>query len=105
MTRTLAGFCLLALLAAAPTRARAFEFGFVRVPDYLDLPIMSAAGLTGVSLLLLLRSLPTRRRLAEDTEAERSPAMVLSAWMVMIALVATLGLLFLGMGLDRAAQW
>jgi len=105
MLRKLHSLAALLLVAAAPTQALAFDFGFVRVPAYLDVPIIASAVVTAIAAFVLKRSLPAGRSYTDVSKEDRTTVMTVSACLSIASLVATFGLLFLGMGLQRAAEW
>lgn len=92
----------LALTLAGP--ATAANFGFVRWPDYLDSYIMIAAVASGVGFVWLKAALPKGLSFTEVPQADRTARMKLAALVTMIAFIALMGMVFVGMGLQRAAE-
>lgn len=90
------------LFAANP--AAAANFGFVRWPDYLDTYILIAAIASGVGFVWVKAVMPGGRSLFEVPKAQRTFGMKLAGYFGMIAFVALMGMVFVGMGLQRAAE-
>jgi hypothetical protein len=84
--------------------ATAANFGFVRWPDYLDTYILIAAIVSGVGFVWLKAVLPKGLSFVDVPKANRTPGMKLAAFVTMIAFVALMGMVFVGMGLQRAAE-
>ena len=92
----------LSLLLARP--AAAANFGFVRWPDYLDTYILIAAIASGVGFVWVKAVMPGGRSLFEVPKAERTLGMNLAGYFLLVAFVALMGMVFVGMGLQRAAE-
>ena len=105
MSKTSRVLGIMAASGLLPSQAAAFDFGFVRVPDFLDRPILIAAVLTFAGFVFLKKILPKGLSFNEVDEAERTPAMTVSAYFTALTLMTTLGLLFVGMGLQRYLEW
>jgi hypothetical protein len=90
------------LVLARP--ALAADFGFVRWPDYLDTYILIAAIATGLGFVWLKLVLPKGTSFDKVPKADRTAGMKLAASMTGIAFVALMGMVFVGMGLQRAAE-
>ena len=97
------GFVMLTL-TLVPTQAFAFSFGFVRVPDYLDTPILYALISLGIFFVTLKMTLPKGSSYVNVEKDDRTAVMSLSAYLSIISLVALMGMLFVGMGLQRFAE-
>ena len=84
--------------------AAAANFGFVRWPDYLDTYIYVAAIVTVLSLVAVKMQLPKGLGYAEVPKDQRTTAMFVTVVVMGIAFVALMGMVFVGMGLQRAAE-
>ena len=90
-------------LVSVPQAAHAANFGFVRWPDYLDMPILVAMILTGVSFLVFKSRMPEGAKdYVSVPKAERSALLKISAFTMLASLIICLGMIFVGMGLQRA---
>lgn len=99
-----ASFLLLPVLAA-PQMAHAADFGFVRWPGYLDMPILLAVLTTILSLVLFKTQMPKG---AQDfmslPKEDRSTLLKASAFLMITSLIACLAMIFVGMGLQRMVE-
>lgn len=84
--------------------AAAANFGFVRWPDYFDTYILIAAIASGIGFVWVKAVMPGGRSLFEVPKAERTFGMKLAGYFTMIAFVALMSMVFVGMGLQRAAE-
>ena len=98
---TLASFGF-ALVLTRP--AVAANFGFERWPSYLDSYILIAAIAVGVGFVWLKAVLPKGLSLAEVPRGQRTLGMKLAGFVAGIAFVALMAMVFVGMGLQRAAE-
>jgi len=92
------------IFVVAPTQVLAFDFGFVRVPNYLDVPIVCSAILTAIFAFILKRTLPAKLSFKDVPQQDRTKLMAASAYLSLTFLLVTLALLFIGMGLQRAVE-
>jgi hypothetical protein len=90
------------LIAAGP--AAAANFGFVRWPDYLDIYIVIAAVPTLLGAAWLKMVLPKGVTYYNLPKAERTLGLKLVGLVTQISLVALMAMIFVGMGLQRAAE-
>lgn len=60
------------LLVVAPTQVLVFDFGFVRVPNYLDVLIVCSAMLTAIFALILKRTLPAGLSFKDVPQQDRT---------------------------------
>jgi len=97
---------LLFSFVSFPQAAYAANFGFVRRPDYLDLPILGAWLMAGVSFVFAKTLLPKGKKdFVSVPKEERSVLLRVSVYLMAISVVIGLGMIFLGMGLQRALEW
>ena len=96
---------LMLSLAAMPQAAGAADFGFVRWPSYLDMPITWALLVTGVSFVVFKTQMPKGTKdFVSVPKDKRSMLLKLSAILMLASLMACLGMVFVGMGLQRAIE-
>lgn len=88
----------------ATGKALAANLGFVRWPDYLDFYILASTALTAVSFFVLKAVVPKGKSYSEVPKAERTRFMTVVAFAMILSLVATMGMIFVGMGLQRATE-
>lgn len=91
-----------ALTVAGP--AAAANFGFVRWPGYLDSYITIAAIASGVGFVWLKAVLPRGLSFVEVPRDGRTVGMKLAAFVTIIAFLVLMGMVFVGMGLQRASE-
>jgi hypothetical protein len=84
--------------------AHAANFGFVRWPDYLDSYILIATVASGIGFVLLKSVLPSGKSFTDVPKADRTIAMKIIAYPTMLAFFALMAMIFVGMGLQRAAE-
>ena len=99
---TIALSAAVSLVLAGP--AAAANFGFVRWPDYLDTYIYFAAVVTVLGLVAVKMQLPKGLGYTEVPKDQRTTAMFVTVVVMGIAFVALMGMVFVGMGLQRAAE-
>ncbi len=96
---------LLLSLIAIPQAAHAANFGFVRWPTYLDMPIVLAIFVAGLSLVLFKTQMPKEAKdFMSVPKEERSTLLKVSAFIMLASLAACLLMVFVGMGLQRATE-
>jgi hypothetical protein len=104
MGRIAATFAAVGLALVGSGPAAAANFGFVRWPDYLDMYILIAAIASGVGIVWVKVVIPGGRGLFEVPKADRTFGMKLAGYFALIAFVALMGMVFVGMGLQRAVE-
>jgi hypothetical protein len=106
MYRSTTSACLLLLsFVSFPQTAHAANFGFVRWPGYLDMPIVLALLMTGLSFVLFKTQMPKEAKdFVSVPKEERSALLKMSAILMLASLVVCLGMIFVGMGLQRVAE-
>ncbi|WP_282046559.1 hypothetical protein [Roseibium album] len=88
-----------------PQAAYAANFGFVRWPDYLDMPIASSMIATAVFSVVFKAILPKGAKDYVSVPKEERPLLLKATGLFMLAsLGICIGLIFLGMGLQRASE-
>lgn len=99
-------FAPLAALMSLPQAAHAANFGFVRWPAYLDMPILVSAVMTGIFCILVKTHLPKGAKdYVSVPKEDRTFTLTASVIALMASFVLCMGMVFLGMGLQRAAEW
>jgi len=102
---TTPAFTLLLSLISFPQAVHAANFGFVRWPDSLDTPIAFAMLMTGLSFVLFKTQMPKEvKDYISVPKEERSTLLKMSAFVMLASLVVCLGMIFVGMGLQRGAE-
>ncbi|KAE9627582.1 hypothetical protein GP644_18540 [Parasedimentitalea maritima] len=87
-----------------PNSAAAFNFGFVRVPDYLD-PFFIALLIAALpSWICVVLTKPKHVPLNELTNTKLEPVPRAYFRILQLIIIAFLSLLFVGMGLARYAE-
>ncbi|MBB3992530.1 hypothetical protein GGR95_000149 [Sulfitobacter undariae] len=106
MFRFTTSTCLLLFsFISLPQTAQAANFGFVRWPGYLDMPIIAAMLMTGLSFVLLKTQMPKGAKdFVSVPKDERSVMLKASAFLMLVSFVVCLGMIFVGMGLQRAVE-
>ena len=106
MYRSTTSACLLLLsFVSFPQTAHAANFGFVRWPSYLDVPLILAMIMTGLSFALFKTQMPKEAKdFVSVPKEERSALLKLSALLMLTSLVVCLGIIFVGMGLQRISE-
>lgn len=103
--KTTSSTILLLPLFVIPQAAHAANFGFVRWPNYLDMPIVLAIFMVGLSLVLFKTQMPKEAKdFMSVPKEERSTLLKVSAFMMLASLAACLLMVFIGMGLQRATE-
>lgn len=95
----------LSTFVSLPQVAYAANFGFVRWPDYLDMPIVSSMIATVVFFVIFKAVLPKGAKDYVSVPKEERSLMLKATCLFMLAsLGICIGLIFLGMGLQRASE-
>ncbi|MEP4249059.1 hypothetical protein [Tateyamaria sp.] len=103
---TKATFLLPAALMSLPQAAQAADFGFVRWPGYLDMPIVLTAAMTFILFLVFKTQMPKGAAdFVSVPKEERSALLTLSTYSMIGSFALCMGMVFVGMGLARAAEW
>ena len=95
---------LVSVAALWPEQAFAANFGFVRWPDSLDAFLLVAAVFTAVGFAALKIQLPAGLSYAQVPREHRTTAMSLAAVVTGVSFAALMGMVFVGMGLQRLAE-
>ena len=98
-------FALILPLTLLPQAAFAADFGFVRWPGYLDMPIVLSAVLTAVAVVVFKTQMPkTAKDFVSVPKEERSFLLNASAIVMLGGLVLCIGMMLVGMGLQRVVE-
>lgn len=104
MKRNTPLFSLLVMpLAVAATPAAAFDFGFVRVPDYMDQPILILLILS-VIFISLMKMMGLTADANGRTRRKAGPLGKVVVAIGSVSFIGLMGLVFIGMGLVRYAE-
>lgn len=98
------GIAAVLMLLPAP-QALAFNFGFVRVPDWMDMYIGVLCAVSVAAWLGLLATKPRGVPIRELPNVQISPLAGFFRWGLLIAFMGMMALVFLGMGLRRYAEF
>lgn len=93
-----------AVIMASTSHAHAFNFGFVRVPDWMDSYIAWLVIITIVSMAGLTVTKPRGVPLNQLPNVEISPIANVFRYVALIAFSILMVLVFVGMGLRRYAE-
>jgi hypothetical protein len=93
------------LLLVSVDRALAFNFGFVRVPDWMDVWIVALLAATCVAWLGLALTKPRGVAFNQLPNVRISPLANVFRYSLLIAFSGMMIMVFLGMGLRRYAEF
>jgi len=102
---TTTSFLLLCSAISIPQAAHAANFGFVRWPSFLDMPIVWTMVITGIMFAVAKTQMPKGAKdYISVPKEERSMLLKASTLLMFASLIACLGMVFVGMGLQRAVE-
>ena len=87
-----------------PSQAFAANFGFVRWPDALDAYVLASAMFTAIGFAALKLQLPAGVPYNKVPKEQRTNGLFLAALVTGVSFVALMGLVFVGMGLQRSGE-
>ncbi|MBO6756976.1 MAG: hypothetical protein JJ902_11670 [Roseibium sp.] len=94
----------IAFVLISTNQASAFNFGFVRVPDWMDSYILGLLAIAGVSWAGLLISKPQGVPTNQLSQVRLSPLANFFRIAALISVLLLIGFLFVGMGLRRLSE-
>lgn len=96
---------LLCSFISVPQAAHAADFGFVRWPSFLDLPIFVAVLITGLLFGVFKTQIPRGySSYAHVPKEERTPALKITTYLMAATFTLCMLMMFAGMGLQRATE-
>ena len=105
MKNTLSRLGLVALATTMiPGQAFAANFGSIRWPDYLDAYIFSLMIPAVLGGIWLKRTLPKGMYFLQVPKEQRTKSMTIAGYLTLVTFIPMMGLIFIGMGLQRFAE-